>query len=340
MTKEILNLGLQSLAVPDVSSDFYDRSESLAKVRKYINGVSTFSSDYFIDKKFSLLGTSGMAGIGKTQLLLQIGATITSTEKGDMVRSTYISFNGGTQNKKDFRSLYNECRNYDDALGQLLLKLCNVPERLYHFLTIEQSIKLYRTISKMADDDVLLILIDEIGHLEESMGVEALKDLMSAMDAGGGKLIFIFTHIMTEFLAQLETASGRKVDLLPLPHLEIDIWRNIPDLSKAARDHPALHQLFLSCSGHPRSIFDGIKNARKQNPSLLTDPTSDAISLARETIIQSSKFQLLSFQMLDIILKWFSLIPLTEKELIQWRYSGLLHTMKYVFLHLFLSLFL
>jgi len=150
---------------------------------------------------------------------------------------------------------------------------------------------------------------------------------MSAMDAGGGKLIFIFTHIMTEFLAQLETASGRKVHQLPLPHLEIYVWKNIPDLSEAAR-HPALHQLFLSCSGHPRSIFDGIKNARKQNPSLLTDPTPDAISLARETIIQSSKFQLLSFQMLDIILKWFSLIPLTEKELIQWRYSGLLHTMK------------
>jgi len=148
-----------------------------------------------------------------------------------------------------------------------------------------------------------------------------------------GKLIFIFAHISQEFLNQQATGSGRCVIQLPLPPLEIDIWKKLKfselwDLNEASRNHPSLHQLFLSCSGHPRSIFEGIPVALSKNRSLLTDPNSTAITNARQTIIEMSKF--IDFKVvLDVtIKKWFSQLPLSDKEETEWSSSGLLHTLK------------
>jgi hypothetical protein len=226
-------------------------------------------------------------------------------------------------------SSYNKCNNYADAFGHLLLNACGVPTEYSSLLLFAQSLAEYRLISKMADDDVLLVLVDEIGHLESPHDRQTLSALMSAMDTHGGKLIFIFAHIMQEFLNQASTGSGRPVIPLPLPPLEIDIWKKITGLVKASSEFPALHQLFLSCSGHPRSIFEGISLAKSQNPTLLTNPNPIAISNARQSIIYTSKFNDLNDETIhEAISSWFSQTPLKDKELSDWKCNGLLHTMK------------
>jgi hypothetical protein len=331
---------IQALPFPTAKpeSEFYDRAEPLKIVQKYIDGVANKSSEYFqgvTSKKFSLLGTSGMKGIGKTQLLVQIGAICKHSSEGYNVHSIYITFNGGGQNADQFIESYHKCNNYSNAFGHLLLRNCNVPQHLYSQLNFNQSIQLIRDISKLAENDILLILVDEIGHLYNPHDKCAISSLMSCMDSteSAGKLIFIFAHISQEFLNQQATGSGRCVIQLPLPPLEIDIWKKLKfselwDLNEASRNHPSLHQLFLSCSGHPRSIFEGIPVALSKNRSLLTDPNSTAITNARQTIIEMSKF--IDFKVvLDVtIKKWFSQLPLSDKEEIEWSSSGLLHTLK------------
>jgi len=342
---EIKNLNLIPLTFPpSPDSVFYGREDSLKQALNSINEVaiklpSSYSTTSKGDEKFHLLGTSGMKGIGKTRLLYEIGNSARNMIDGKKVESIYITFNGGGQVKDTFLELArSHLSNSEKALftygapfGHLLLQTCGVPNELASGLTLNQSLALYRRISKMSEEDVLLILVDEIGHLDQSgsnIAESLISSLMSCMDEHMGKLIFIFSHIRQEFLNLQATNSGRVVLPLALPHLDIDIWKNIPGLKKASNDFPALHQLFLSCSGHPRSIFEGIAYAIKFNPTLLTAPNPSAITIARSMIIISSKFNDLSDSYIsDAIMKWFSQSPQNFEDLSSWKCSGLLHTM-------------
>jgi len=115
---------------------------------------------------------------------------------------------------------------------------------------------------------------------------------------------------------------------LPLSPLRIDIWKNIAELKDAAMKKPSLHQLFLSCSGHPRSIFDGLPSAIKNNPTLLSDPTENAIISARVIIIQECKFNDLQDPFIEkSLLQWFSLSEMNLKTKAKLKANGFLTTM-------------
>jgi hypothetical protein len=301
---------------------------------KYIENVANKSDSVISkDSKITLLGTSGMKGIGKTELLKQIGSRNSNVGEKN-VKSVYLTFNGGGVQLKHFTSFLQESSknvyNYLDAFGQLLLHLCGIPSKFHCRLNFQQCLEQFRFILNLEEEDILLFLVDEIGHISPPHDKGLLHELMSSVDAGEGKLIFIFAHIMEEFLDESCTGSGREVITLPLPHLDIDIWKKDPDLLEASSMYPALHQLFLSCSGHPRSIFEGIPKAIKQNSLLLTTvPNITSITNARTTIINKSKFKdLNNFDTMHrAIMLWFSqTLPL--EKLTKWKVIGLLHSMR------------
>lgn len=261
------NASICPFPLPDAKKpeEFYDRLESLRKAKEFILEATTPLKKpeiqvepeiQVIPPKLKLLGTSGMPGIGKTQLLLQIAAA-SKEYKEVNVTPIYVTFNGGFENTTTYKTLLTTSQPAN-AFGQLLLFLCSVPLEYSKDLTLRDSLAAIRRIYDMKDaDDVLLILVDEIGHLGDATQ-DLLHGLMSAMDASRGKLIFIFAHIKASVFESEETESGREVVQLPLPPLEIDIWKKDEKLASAANSFPAVHQLLLSCSGHPRAIFDGM----------------------------------------------------------------------------------
>ena len=151
------------------------------------------------------------------------------------------------------------------------------------------------------------------------------------MDRSHGKLIFIFSHIRQDVLNKQETFSGRQVLPLCLPALSVNAWALEPQplakqLRTAAAKHPGLHQLLLSCCGHPRSVFDGITVAVSQSGLLLTSPGDVELINARRTIMTVCKFNHLEND--DFIHKtaqrWFNVnSPLSRDELAR---DGLLLT--------------
>lgn len=238
---------------------FFEREESLQVAEEYIKGVMNKSINSFVknDLKFKMLGISGMKGIGKSELLKQISKRIVAIDQIN-VKSIYFTFLGGPgQTKSKFLEDFETTNNYCNSFGHILLDSCGVPAHLIENLSFAQSLKLYRSILKISETDVLLILVDEIGYLEPPHDILTIKSLMNIMDINEGKLIFIFAHTSQEFLNKQVTVSNRPVISLALSSLNVDIWRKIPNLVEASTKWPVLHQLFLSCSGHPRAIFDG-----------------------------------------------------------------------------------
>jgi nucleoside-triphosphatase THEP1 len=251
------------------------------KALNYIRGVIVNSNDVYsctmgLGKKFRLLGISGMRGIGKTRLLYEIGEKVINNNINGLNKKVipiYISFSGGSDNLSIVSGCLFKLGSNPNLLancfGQMLLINCGIPKDYVYPLDFDQCLTIYRKISN-AEDAVLVFLIDEIGHFGNDIAMKMISTLMSEMDVAhdgnnNNNLIFIFSHISQQFLKQQGTNSGRPVIALPLTSLDIDIWKYLPNkdptLIEASNKFPALHQLFLSCSGHPRSIFEGINVA-------------------------------------------------------------------------------
>jgi len=318
--------GYSPPSFPSAKSEFYGRKTALLEALAYVKDAMNQSPKVLCDDKFSLLGTSGMKGIGKSELLKQVGTKINITEIH--ATATYIAFNGGGRLGSIFLAQLKKGVSCEDAFAQLLLTSCGVPTEAIKTLDIEQAMAEYRKLHQLDDAHTLVICVDEIGFLPDIDAMRAISALMSLMDASKGKLIFIFAHINEEFLDKASTWSGRKVIPLALPPLDIDIWTKNPELQKAST-HSALHQLFLSCSGHPRAIFDGLRVACDENPTLLSAPTMQAIAIARKCVIWECKFNDIHDNVImDAVQKWFSQSPPSEDDVNSWSQDGLLHTMK------------
>ena len=278
------------------------------------------------DNKFPLLGTSGMAGIGKTTMLLYgLQELIGTGGKG-----VYLSFNGnGTANSNVFAD--SKASSADrlslHCFGDVLMAVLRVQDDLYRVLKFQQSLTLFRTAMDMTEEQPLVLFIDEVGHLKEPDGL--LKELMSEADSRDGKLVFVFAHISQQYLNMCATGSGRTVIPLPLEALPIDAWKQDADLKVSAQGHAGIHQLLLQCCGHPRSLFDGVEEARKKNPTLLTNPTEAVLSVARQNIIDACKFNSFAHPYLQTVIpKWFSILGKTPQFHDQLRRDGLLLEVK------------
>ena len=203
------------------------------------------------------------------------------------------------------------CSSY--SVGHVLMANLKVEAQQYSLLGFEQCLNLFRKALGMSEEESLVLFIDEIGELKKQAD-DVLKALMCEADDRGGKLVFVFAHISQQFLDHAATGSGRKVISLPLEALPIDTWKQKKDWKDAAQKHAGIHQLLLQCCGHPRSLYDGLDEAKKQNHTLLLSPTEDALIEARQHIIRECKFNAeTDFRLNKDIPRWFNLV--TEDNL-------------------------
>ena len=276
------------------------------------------------DNKFPLLGTSGMAGIGKTTMLLYGLHQLVGTG----AKGVYLSFNGnGTANSNVFAG--SKARSADrlslDCFGDVLMAVLRIQNDLYRSLEFQQSLTLFRTALAMTEEQPLVLFIDEVGHLKEPDSL--LKELMSEADSHDGKLVFVFAHISQQYLNKCATGSGREVIGLPLETLPIDVWKTDSRFEqwRNASKNPAVHQLLLQCCGHPRSLFDGLAAALQKEEMLLQSSDELAFENARTAIKQKCKFN--SFadaELEEAIVKWLSILPRTADFKDQLLRDGLL----------------
>lgn len=280
--------------------EFYDRTESLRVAEDYLRGVVTCTDPgYLTESKFRLFGSSGIKGIGKTEFLKQCAITVLprlSIALQKELRPVYITFNGRGTNMADFNGFVaqhkpamGDRRAEAAAVGHLLLRQCGDEKSVFDF---KEAVKRIRGAMGMADADVLVVLVDEIGELGDDVSLTTIKALMSEMDAdaAAGKLVFVFTHILHEHLTEVGRLSGRRVCLVPLPAVDIAAWNHLQGFTDAAKKHAGLMQLCLSCCGHPRAIFDGLREAAVENPTLLSNPTPAALITARDKVVDVCKF--------------------------------------------------
>ena len=282
-------------------------------MQNYIRDSIEGKNRNIADDKFPILGTSGMKGIGKTTML-KYGLTKVLPDLKMPAKGAYLTFNGGSAESANvFVESQTQHNSPLRSVGHVLMANLKVEAQQYFLLDFEHCLNLFRKALKMSEEESLVLFVDEIGELKKQAD-DVLKALMSAADARKGKLVFVFAHISQQFLDNAATGSGREVIALPLEALPIDTWKQKEGWKKAAQNHAGIHQLLLQCCGHPRSLYDGLDEAKKQNSTLLSSPTEEALINARGHIIRKCKFNSETDDRLSRdIPKWFN--PVTEDNL-------------------------
>ena len=284
------------------------RTNAIEIMQNYIRDSIEGKNRYGTHSKFPILGMSGMKGIGKTTML-EYGLTKVLPNMKMSAKGAYLTFNGGAGRSAN---VFWESQNQQDtvlrSVGHVLMANLKVEAQQYSLLGFEQCLNLFRKALGMSEEESLVLFIDEIGELKQKAD-DVLRALMTEADDRGGKLVFVFAHISQQFLDHAATGSGRKVISLPLEALPIDTWNQKKDWKEAAREHAGIHQLLLQCCGHPRSLYDGLNDAKNQNSKLLSNPTEEALIKARGHIITECKFNSESRERLNKdIPRWFSLL--------------------------------
>ena len=145
---------------------------------------------------FSLLGTAGMTGIGKTQLLLN---GLKHANEIETVKGAFFTFNG----QGNLKELVQQSRGTEgqdgDAFGQALLGACKVPRDETKSCVFETCLRIIRKLMNVGDDEHIVLFVDELGHLDEDLPLGAntrvvplLKALMRCMDVVEKKIVFVF----------------------------------------------------------------------------------------------------------------------------------------------------
>ncbi|CAJ1361539.1 unnamed protein product [Effrenium voratum] len=291
---------------PEIVKD--SRTNEIKIMQNYIRDSIEGKNRNIADSKFPILGTSGMKGIGKTTML-KYGLSKVLPDLKMSAKGAYLTFNGGSAESANvFVESQTQHNSPLRSVGHVLMANVKVEAQQYSLLDFEQCLNLFRKALDMSEGESLVLFIDEIGELKKQAD-DVLKALISTADARGGKLVFVFAHISQQFLDHAATGSGRKVLSLPLEALPIDTWKQKKDWKDAAQKHAGIHQLLLQCCGHPRSLYDGLDEAKNQNPTLLSTPTEDALIKARGHIITECKFNSESRERLNKdIPRWFSLL--------------------------------
>ncbi len=260
-------------------------------------------------EKYALLGASGIKGIGKTTFLMY-GALSVAPKCG--MKGGYVTFNGCGAQKQAFLKSRGRGHSHLDAFGHMLISWCGIDEECVYDLPFKDCLELYRRMLGCKSQD-LALFIDEIGDLGESQAADTLSELMSFMDQGNGTIVFVFSHIIEHFLQEAATGSGREVKVLPLPALPIDVWKmecGLKDWNEAASGDKGIHQLLLSCCGHPRSLFDGLKEASSLLPRAGHDVPLRDLIWARKAMMAVCKFNDPSSRDIGPLLtKWFGICP-------------------------------
>eukprot|EP00405_Crypthecodinium_cohnii_P048450 CAMPEP_0206596306 /NCGR_PEP_ID=MMETSP0325_2-20121206/43481_1 /ASSEMBLY_ACC=CAM_ASM_000347 /TAXON_ID=2866 /ORGANISM="Crypthecodinium cohnii, Strain Seligo" /LENGTH=710 /DNA_ID=CAMNT_0054107113 /DNA_START=55 /DNA_END=2187 /DNA_ORIENTATION=- len=290
------------------NQELLHRKMACTIVQKYLQGVQAKALGK--DGKFSLVGCSGMKGIGKTAMLVHSARCLVP----EGATALYLTFNGGGAHKEEFlKSL--QCqeghKDYAAAFGHMLLAACGVDSCLARQLEFEDCLDVYRSLRGLSAEAFVVVFVDEIGDLEEMESTATLTALMRRMDKYPGQLAFVFAHIRQDILDKCATKSAREVTALHLPALQLDDWKKVVGINwqKAAKEHAQIQQLLLACSGHPRSLVDGLPAALVEVPNLLTNPDESSLVSAMDVIMNKCKFNEFDTKfMADIVPQWFDFV--------------------------------
>ena len=318
---------------PRSDSELFGRNEAKNTAVAYLKECTAKSSKVFdsLSGKYSMLGVSGVKGIGKTELLAQICTKWVAEALGTSeARAVYLSYSGGGSAGpycQELEAIKNNIRNghWIDSLGHLLLVTHGVEELDAIQVPISDALdfiwqKLFGANLNLHDSNhsagQLVICVDEIVHLDVcnklfkvegmTMAQKMMSECMSLQDKEGGKIIFIFTAILQSMYTELKTLSGREIQPLPLSTISLsDVFDRLisSSLRHLAKKQPAVYQLILSCAGHPRATVDGLPYATS------TWCESDSISTAslitaRNKVVEKCKFDLTYINQ-GIIKEWF-----------------------------------
>ena len=280
------------------------RTSAIEIMQNYIRDSIEGKNRHGTHSKFPILGTSGMKGIGRTTML-QYGLAKVLPDLKKSAKGAYLTFSGQGAPNVFWESQIKQITVLD-SVGHILMANLKVKAQQYSLLNFEQCLNLFRKALDMFDEESLVLFIEGIGELKQQAD-DVLRALMSEADTRGGKLVFVFAHISQQFWDGAATGSGRKVISLPLEALPIDTWKQKKDWKDAAQKHAGIHQLLLQCCGHPRSLYDGLDEAKKQNHTLLLSPTEEALIDARQHIIRECKFNSETDERLNMdIPRWFN----------------------------------
>ena len=180
---------------------------------------------------FSLLGTAGMTGIGKTQLLLN---GLKHANEIETVKGAFFTFNGQGNLKELVQQSRGTEGQYGDAFGQALLGACKVPRDETKSCVFETCLRIIRKLMNVGDDEHIVLFVDELGHLDEDLPLGAntrvvplLKALMRCMDVVEKKSSLCFSHLLDTMLERgATTGSGRPIICLALA-LPIQAFRSL-----------------------------------------------------------------------------------------------------------------
>ena len=330
--RQMIDAGTWKLPESATTLPVQEREKELQEITNYIEEVRRGDKSYG-GATFRLLGTAGMTGIGKTQLLLN---GLKRAKELTNVKAAYFTFNGQGGLKASFLDHLTKGAQYGDAFGRTLLAACSVKDEA-KALNLKEGIKILRKLMDAGNNEHIVLFIDDLGFLDENLQegvrppvVPLLKDFMQFMDPLENKAIFIFSHLLEEMLAGVTEGSGRPLQCLSLRALQIDTWKRGDRFQRwreAAAQWSGVHQLLLLCAGHPRSLFDGLDRVAKEQPEVLKlneAPTPVALYRARATITNVCKFDSMLDDLMEdsTVSKWFNLLG--ERNLRALRNQGLL----------------
>jgi hypothetical protein len=294
------------------------RDDAEQAVQKYLLEVYT-KANRAADGKFPMLGCSGMKGIGKTAMLVHttkalLPGLVAGGSQIPAAAAVYVTFNGGGAQRDVFFASSRRQPEIARAFGHMLLQSIGIDLEMALPLTFTQCIEIYRSLLKLPENGLFCICVDEAGDLDDPhdrsvrLTSKLFSALMKEMDKRDGRLAFVFAHIRQDVLNKEATDSGRQVIPLPLRALPLDCWRSLnPDAATAAEQDAGLHQLLLACSGHPRSLVDGLPAAQAKVPNLFTAPNEANLILAKDEIANTCKFvDIPEWQMGSLVRRWFS----------------------------------
>lgn len=307
----------------------YGREDAKDRVIQYLAGCRDRTPECYdtVSKKFSMLGTSGVKGIGKTELQAQICAKWAKEALGRDTATLYVSYNGGGKAGAYCQNFSTMASPLIDSLGHLLLVSCGMEESGAKKMNIETAIAHIRQKMQCPDDACFVICVDEIieldlknrqgnGITEMSMAQHMMSQCMNLQDSSEGKVIFIFNAILDSMFTRLKSLSGRAIRALPLNMIPLHLVFSgllSAKLKTLAGRFPAVHQLVLSCAGHPRATVDGLPLATVMWDEGSADISTAATVRARNSIVETCKFDI-TYLNEDIIQEWFAPVGLVSED--------------------------
>ena len=146
----------------------FGREEAKTTVLAYLKGCKSKDAKFFEpnSRKYSLLGVSGVKGIGKTELLAQICTKWAQEALGPKTKTLFVSYSGGGKAAPYCQQSAQFPADWVDSVGHLLLVSCGVALAKAKTFCFDDAIAYIRSQMDCEDEDTLVVCVDEIIELD------------------------------------------------------------------------------------------------------------------------------------------------------------------------------